>query len=215
MEGDAGTQWIRHWTNGAIPKRNRGGRMMNIWLEHFRRNLTIVGFRDVQIRKPDELLHEVKERIGEIHVQFFDASLVAGFDHLRFAALNALNAFKSKVNVSNSLAMETLLCASARRQIKEALNLVGIKPDTRRVVVLILTVSRKQASGVVGIVSELIGGKRDDSVVEFTEDKMSELMKMFDVSKVELEAKTERKSGRKQALMDLIIEHMALLVTQR
>jgi len=188
--------------------------MMNIWLEHFRRNLTIVGFRDVQIRKPDELLHEVKERIGEIHVQFFDASLVAGFDHLRFAALNALNAFKSKVNVSNSLAMETLLCASARRQIKEALNLVGIKPDTRRVVVLILTLSRKQASGVVGIVSELIGGKRDDSVVEFTEDKMSELMKMFDVSNVELETKTERKNGRKQALMDLIIEHMALLVTQ-
>jgi len=32
---------------------------------------------------------------------------------------------------------------------------------------------------------------------------------------VELEAKTEHKGAEKQALTDLIIEHMALLVTQR
>lgn len=188
---------------------------MNIWLRDFNRNLLIAGFKDVNIGRADEFFQEVKKDIGEICIQLFDASFVAGFDHLHFAALNALNAFKSKTNISNNLAMEVLLYASAQRQIKEALNLIGVKHGTRQVVVLILSASVEHASSALKIVSSLTGGKRDDSVVDFVDDKISNLLKMFDISEVELEAKTEQKNGQKQAIIDLIIEHMALLVTQR
>ena len=198
-----------------VPEIDRRGTVLSIWLRDFRRNLVIIGFRDVQIREPDRFFQDVKKEIDEICVQFFDASFVAGFDHLRFAALDALNAFKSRASISNSLAVEILLYASAQKQIKEALNLVGIKDNTRSVVVLVVSRSAQQASSALKIVSRLIKGRRDDSLVDFVDDKISNLLRMFNISEVELEAETEQKRGRKQAIIDLIIEHMALLVTQR
>jgi tRNA threonylcarbamoyladenosine modification (KEOPS) complex Cgi121 subunit len=148
-------------------------------------------------------------------LQFFDASLIAGWEHLYFAALNALNAFKSRNNVSNSVAMETLLYASAQRQIKEALELIGIKPGTQHVAVLIMSQTQKQADGVLRTVSQLLGDKLDDSVLALTDDKTDGIRKMFEISDAELEAKLQREGLEKQTLMDMVLEHMALLVTQR
>jgi hypothetical protein len=64
-------------------------------------------------------------------------------------------------------------------------------------------------------VSRLIGGQRDDRVIDFTQDKSEGIRKLFGISDVELEAKSIGKGLEKQALIDLVIEHMALLVTQR
>ena len=188
---------------------------MNILLEGFSQHLTLAGFRDVRIKNVDKFFQTVKEETGDVCVQFFDASLVAGWEHLRFAALNALSAFKSKINISSSLAMETLLYASAQRQIKEAVKVIGIKPNTSRVAVLVLTENSDQASAVLKAVSKLLGGRRGDSVVDLTDDKMADLKKLFAISNVELEAKKDRSDAERQALADLVIEHMALLVTQR
>lgn len=187
--------------------------------------ILIEGFREVKIKDVKQFLQTINEKTDEegwpycsrmdACVQFLDASLVAGWEHLYFAALNALNAFKSKCNISNSLAMETLLYASAQRQIKDAVNLMGIKPSTPNVAVLICAKTSEQAKADLKTVSRLLGGTPDDSVVELTDDKRAGLMDFFSISALELEAKTERKGFEKQALSDLIIEHMALLVTKR
>jgi len=184
-------------------------------LEGFSQHLTIAGFRDVRIENVDKFFQTVKDQTGNVCLQFFDASLVAGSEHLHFAALNALNAFKSKTNISSNLAMETLLYASAQRQIKEAVKLIGIKPRISCVAVLVLSENRYQASAVLKAVSKLMGGRRDDSVVDLSDDKMADLKRFFNISNVELEAKKDRPDAEKQALADLVIEHMALLVTQR
>jgi hypothetical protein len=52
-------------------------------------------------------------------------------------------------------------------------------------------------------------------VIELSEKKFEKLKKLFAISNLELEAKTKRRGAEKQALMDLIIEHMALLATHR
>jgi tRNA threonylcarbamoyladenosine modification (KEOPS) complex Cgi121 subunit len=188
---------------------------VNIWLEDFNQHLTVAGFKNVKVKDVNNFFQAVKEKTEHACVQFFDSSLVAGSEHLRFAALNALNAFKGNVNISSSLAMETLLYASAQRQIKEAVRLIGIKPSTSRVAVLILTKTSDQASAILKTISELVEGRRDDSVINLTESKMAGLKRLFKISDLELEAKKERKGAEKQALTDLVIEHMALLVTQR
>lgn len=188
---------------------------MNLWLDGFNQHLTITGFRDVKIKDVDQFLRMVKDKTDNVVVQFFDATLVAGWEHLRFAALNALNAFKSKVNISNSLAMEILLYASARRQIKEALELLGIKSRTSQVAVLVLAETSEQASSVLNVVSKLLEGRQDDSVVDLTNSKVADLKRLFGISNTELEAKTMQKGAETQALIDLVIEHMALLVAQR
>ena len=188
---------------------------MNLWLEKFNRHLMVAGFRNVKIRDADDFFQTLKDDTDNTCVQFLDASLVAGFEHLRFAALNALNAFEGQVCISSNLAIEILLYASAQRQIKEALRLIGIQPSTRKVAVVILGSTQEQSSKKLRAVSPLIGGQRDDRVIDLTDEKQAGIKKLFGISDAELEAKAKRRGLEKQALIDLVIEHMALLVTQR
>ena len=188
---------------------------MNVWLEGFGKQLMVAGFRNVRIGDVNQFLKRVKDKTDGVVVQFFDASLIAGAEHLRFAALNALNAFKSKVNISDSVAMETLLYASSQRQIKEALMHLGIGPSTDSVAVLVLAETSAQAYSTMKVVARLVGGRRDDSVLDLTDAKAAALKKLFDISEAELESKAVQKGREADALIDLIIEHLALLVTQR
>jgi tRNA threonylcarbamoyladenosine modification (KEOPS) complex Cgi121 subunit len=190
------------------------GKNMIEKLEEFSKYITVAGFKN-KVTDIDQFFLDVKKRAGNACVQFFDADSIAGADHLRFAAISALTAFKNKLNISNSVAMETLLYASAQHQIKDSLKLLGISSKSRHVAVLILTETKEQASAVLDSISELFRGKRDDSVIEFTDEKVSRIKKIFGISQLEIEARTEGKLGEKEALSNLVIEHMALLATER
>jgi len=185
-------------------------------LEGFNKYIVIAGFRNVKIKDIDKFFILVKEKTGNACVQLFDVKLVAGWQHLYFAALNAVNAFKNKLNISNNLGIEILLYASAQRQIKEAVKLIGIHPNSREVAVVIVANTRSEASSLLSIVSALLTGSiQDDELLELTDDKVEGIKKLFEISNIELKAKVEKEDGEKEALMDLVIEHVALLVTQR
>jgi tRNA threonylcarbamoyladenosine modification (KEOPS) complex Cgi121 subunit len=185
-------------------------------LEGFDKYIAIAGYRNVEIKNVDKFFLLVKEKTGNACVQLFDAKLVAGWQHLYFATLNAVNAFKNKLNISNNLGIEILLYASAQRQIKEAVRLIGIHPSSHEVAVVIVTNTRSEASSLLSIISTLLAGSiRDDGLLELTDDKVKDIKRLFEISDIELEAKVEKEDGEKEALMDLVIEHVALLVTQR
>jgi len=185
-------------------------------LEGFNRHIVIAGLRNVKIKDVDKFLILVKEKTENACIQFFDTKLVAGWQHLYFAALNAVTAFKNKLNISNNLSIEILLYASAQRQIKEAVKLIGIHPSSREVVVVIVADTRMEASSLLSIISALLtGSTRDDGLLELSDDKVEGIRRLFEISDIELEAKLEKEDGEKEALMDLVIEHVALLVTQR
>jgi tRNA threonylcarbamoyladenosine modification (KEOPS) complex Cgi121 subunit len=184
-------------------------------LEDFDQYLVFAGFRNVKIDCADAFFKDIKEKTQDVCVQFFDAKLVAGQEHLRFAALNSLNAFRNKLNISSSLAMETLLYASAQNQISNAIKLLGIKHNSRQVAVLIMAGSQDKASRTLDIISKSLPGKRDDSVIKLSSKKINGFKKLFRISNLELDTKTEGKGSEKEALLDLVIEHMALLATER
>ena len=185
-------------------------------LEGFNKYILIAGFRNVKIKNVDKFFILVKQKTGNACVQFLDAKLVAGWQHLYFAALNAVNAFKNKLNISNNLGIEILLYASAQRQIKEAVKLIGIHPSSREVAVVIVANTRSEASSLLSVISALLTGSiRDDGLLELTDDKVESVKRLFEISDIELEANVEKEDGMKEALMDLVIEHVALLVTQR
>jgi tRNA threonylcarbamoyladenosine modification (KEOPS) complex Cgi121 subunit len=188
---------------------------VNLWLEEFDRHLMVTGFKNVKIRDADKFFKTLRDEVDDTCVQLLDASLVAGCEHLLFAALNALNALAGHVCISSNLAIEILLYASAQRQIKEAVRLMGVQPSTTKVAVVILARTQEQSSRKLRAVSQLIGGQRDDSVIDLVDRKQAGIRKLFGMSSVELEAKAKRRGLGKQALIDLVIEHMALLVTQR
>jgi len=184
-------------------------------IEGFNKYVAIVGFKDVKIKDANSLLSLVRERTGEVEVQFFDAELIASWEHLYFAILNALKAFENRLNISNSLAVEILLYASAQRQIKKAVELVGIKPSSSKVAVIVLAETELRANEILEIVLHLMPGKLDDSVLELTDEKFDGIKKLFGISESELNAKLERKGMENKALTDLVIEHVALLAIQR
>lgn len=185
------------------------------YLEEFGKHVAIAGFRDVKITNVEAFLEKAKKGVGKnIEVQFFDAGFVATWQHLYFAALNALTAFKNRGNISKSLAVETLLYASAQRQIRKAMKLLGIKQNSKKIAVLIIGENAGEVDSALHAVSKMLGGKRDDEVLELTQEKIEDIRNAFEISSVELKTIT-RENNMEKALTNLVFERMALLATER
>lgn len=184
-------------------------------IEEFQRYVLISGFRNVKIKNIEELLDHVNSRkIPKTEIQFFNADFVATWQHLYFAVLNALVAFKNKQNISKNLAMETMLYASTQRQIRKAVELLGIKQDISNIAAVAIGECPKTLHLIMQSIAEYINDKEDETVLELSEEKTRIIKRVFGISDLELE--TVRKSNDfRKALVDLIIEKVALLTTQR
>jgi tRNA threonylcarbamoyladenosine modification (KEOPS) complex Cgi121 subunit len=174
----------------------------------------ITGFRNLQIEDSTAFLEATRGKQQEsVWVQFFNAELVATWEHLYFAALNALTAFKSKRNISKSLAMETMLYASAQRQITKALAQMGVKRGLSNVAVVAIGGNRESVAAALDAVSKRVGTETDESVLELRGEKVQRIRRAFGITEKELDAVVE-KGGVEQAVVNLVVERMALLQTQ-
>ena len=187
-------------------------------LEHikeFGKYFAIAGFRNVTIKDTTEFLKKIhKEKPSNVETQFFDAKFVASWEHLYFAVLNALTAFKNKENISKSVTMETLLYASSQRQIRKAMELLGIKSETSEIALLIIGQNPETVKSALPIISASVDIQHDDTVLELSEEKRRIIQKAFGISDLELKT-VMKKDGLEKALINLVIEQMALLATRR
>jgi len=184
------------------------------YIEEFKTYVAIAGFRNVRIKNARQFLEKIsREKPAEVETQFFDASFIATWQHLYFAVLNALSAFKNRKSISKSLAMEIMLYASAQGQIHKATESIGISSKSTEVAAVIVGKRQKDVNSALSITAELINAKQDDAVLEFSNGKAKAVQKIFGIS--EIEAKTVMKgSNFENALVDLVIERMALLATR-
>jgi len=185
------------------------------YIKEFRKNCEIAGFKGVEVKETEAFLEAAgRDKPADVELQFFDADLVATWQHLYFALLNALTAFKNRENLSKSVAMETMLYASGRRQIQKATQLLGIKPASRNIAVLIVGDKAEVVQKTLEKVSKHVGEQLDDSVLELSGKKMERIKKAFDISNTELETVMEG-DGVEKALVDLVLERVALLTVGR
>ena len=183
-------------------------------IEEFGKYVEITGFKKLQIKDVEEFVKMIrKEKPSNVEIQFFDARFVATWQHLYFAALNALTAFQNKENISKSLAMETLLYASAQRQIRKAMNLLGIKPDSSEMAVLIIGERSETVRLALSMVSRHVKAKPDEAALELSRKKVKIIKKIFGISNTELKT-VQKRDDLERALIDVVIERMALLATQ-
>ncbi|MEM2386085.1 MAG: KEOPS complex subunit Cgi121, partial [Candidatus Bathyarchaeia archaeon] len=112
------------------------------------------------------------------------------------------------------LAVEILLYASAQRQIRKAVELLGIKKNMEDVAVLVVGEKTEEVEEVLNVISKFLGGRRDDNVLELGGDKIAKIRRVFEISDSEIEAVANGKSLEK-TIIDLVIERMALLATER
>ncbi len=175
--------------------------------------MLISGFREAEIGDARVFLDNIRaEQPANVEVQVFDADIVASWQHIYFAVLNALAAFKSGCNLSKSLAVETVLYVSAQRQIKRALEWAGIKKAQANVALVIVAEDSETANAVLAKVAKRLGSP-DESVLELSPTKTAHIKKVFDISDGEIGAATDGKSVQ-EALVDLVVENVALLATR-
>lgn len=179
-------------------------------IQEYSKYVAIAGYSNVSFKRAEAYLKNSRQKQ---QVQFFDASLIATSEHLYFAALNALRSLQSGTNISKSLAMETMLYAAAVRQIQKAIERLGIKPQTKNMAVVVFGENQAEVENTLRCVSLHIEAELDEAALEITQEKTEKIKTAYNIT--DLELKTTAKNGDMQAaLVNLVVERVALLATQ-
>ena len=183
-------------------------------LKEYGKYAEITGYKNVKFAQVEAFLKgNRKETNGNVDLQFFDAQLIATTEHLYFAALNALQAFQNKTNISKTPAMETMLYASAQRQIQKAIQRCGIKPQTTNMAAIIIGEKPTQLKAMVEAISMSVGSKPDEQVLEISKFKEQKIAETYQIGDEELKA-VGKNGNRADTVVKLVIERVALLATQ-
>jgi len=182
-------------------------------IEEYGKYVEISGFRNVQIENTPAFIVALRKDLPEdVEVQLLEADLVATWQHLYFSVLNALMAQKNKRNISKSLAVETVLYASAQRQIKKAIEIIGVKPVSKNIAAVLISANADSIKLGLIVIAKCLGVQPDETVLELSKAKIAGIQRVFGISDLELE--TVVAGDTEEALVAGVVEHMALLSTQ-
>jgi tRNA threonylcarbamoyladenosine modification (KEOPS) complex Cgi121 subunit len=183
-------------------------------LKEYGKYAEITGYKNIKFAVAEEFLKaNRKETREKVDLQFFDASLIATHEHLYFAVLNALQAFRNKTNISKSPAMETMLYASAQRQIQKAIQRCGIKPETTSTAVVIIGEDQTLLKTTLEVITACFGVEPELKVFEMSNFKEQKIIETFQITDQEIQT-VIRNESRTEAVVNLVIERVALLATQ-
>ncbi len=182
--------------------------------EEFQFYAEITGFKNVHFEQADAYL-KANRQAGQqkVWIQFFNSDLIATQEHLYFAVLNALYAFRNHTNLSKSLAMETMLYASSQRQIQKAIQVVGIKPGMSEMAVAIIGADAGMVKATLKDLSINLQAEPCDAVLGLTPKKSSQIKKTFNITTPMIEIAAKNKA-EDLAIVDLVVEQVALLATE-
>lgn len=184
-------------------------------LSDYGKFLTVSAFRTPQEMDPTRLLKELRARLPSAELQFFDCDHVAGIEHLEMAAINALHAFRNGINVSRSLSMETLLCASAQRQIDVAIQMLGVNSNSQCVGLVAFSETEDAAESLERKIAAAIAINLDTSLLEeWSDEKAAGIRDMYGIKDAELKALTLPGLEMKAAISKAVVERVALLSTR-
>jgi tRNA threonylcarbamoyladenosine modification (KEOPS) complex Cgi121 subunit len=175
----------------------------------------ITAFKGACFEQADAFL-KANRKAGpqKVWIQFFNAELIATGEHLYFAVLNALSAFRGGTNLSKSLAMETMLYAASQRQIQKAIMAVGLKPDTSEVAVVIIGETPEAIESAFEGVKVSLKAEVCESVLDLTPQKTVKIKEAFKLTPKMLQTAKVKGKSEESALVDLVVEQVALLSTQ-
>jgi len=174
----------------------------------------ITGFKEICSEQANTYLkNNRKTQQQNMAIQFFNPNLIATTEHLYFATLNALYAFKHNKNISKSLAMETLLYASTQHQIQKAIQTIGIKSNMTEIAVTIISKNTQQITNTLNDLSNNLQAKPCNTVLDLTPKKICQIQQAFDITPQMIEVTTQNKKTD-LALINLVIEKVALLSTK-
>lgn len=148
-------------------------------------------------------------------IQLFDARKIATWKHIFIATINAIAAFKQKRNITSQLSLEILLYATAQRQIKDAINLLGVSEETKEVAILVLGETEKKVVSAFKQVVDFLNGKEEENLLEiFNEAKLNKLLNTFKISEEEINAVITEES-KEEAVVKCIIDRISIFAVEK
>ena len=164
---------------------------------------------------PSLSLKELRAEIPGKDIQFFDGGHIAGKEHLEIAAINASHAFKSGINISRSLAMETLLYASAQRQIDAAIAKIGVTAESEIVGFIAFSETEHDARVLEGRIAQAVRAELNEGILdEWSEKKAVNMTTLYGINATELEAIKMPGQEVQSAIKKAVVERVALLSTR-
>jgi tRNA threonylcarbamoyladenosine modification (KEOPS) complex Cgi121 subunit len=164
----------------------------------------------------DLVLRKVHDEYPNVSVQFVDLDNVPGSRYLFLATLNALKSFRSKQPISKTLGMEILLYVSASRQIAEAVRLVGISSETKKIAALSVGKTKDELSGTAAALNRMLNQTNSDELVDvWSTARIENVLSLFQIGAKELKATLRKKESKSQAVERLAIERSALLTVRK
>jgi tRNA threonylcarbamoyladenosine modification (KEOPS) complex Cgi121 subunit len=179
------------------------------------RSVLVSAFRVPRGIDPSLALKELRAAITGNNIQFFDGGHIAGKEHLEIAAINASHAFKSGINISRSLAMETLLYASAQRQIDAAIAKIGVTGDSETVGLIAFSETEHDVRVLEDRIARAVRAELNEGLLdEWSEKKALNIKTLYSISATELEAIKMPGQEAQNAIKKAVVERVALLSTR-
>jgi tRNA threonylcarbamoyladenosine modification (KEOPS) complex Cgi121 subunit len=180
-------------------------------LDEYEKILLIEGLLS-KVIEYNELRQTLERESPDITIQLLDGNLVLGYDHILFAVLNALKSKRNKKMISEDLPMEILVYASAQRQINKSIEILGVKKNSHRIVLVALSESEKRLYDLLESISKMQELSIDNSLFDMWDKEMAETIKtIFKISNSEFESVKREDIPNKKIFERLIIEKMTLL----
>lgn len=154
----------------------------------------------IKLKDPISIL-----KLISINIQLMRAEIIAGYEHILSSIRMAIRAWKNNRNIAKSLTMEVILYASATRQIKDAINKIGISRNSKECVALVISEDVKP------FLNELLKyGEEDESIMEITSEKIPLIMEAFNIKESELMIAKSIYNRDEIAIQSLVLERVAL-----
>jgi tRNA threonylcarbamoyladenosine modification (KEOPS) complex Cgi121 subunit len=178
-------------------------------------NLLYMGFIKASIADPEHTLKLLRAVNSQAEVQLLKADLVAGPEHIQFAARNAIHSFKGKQRRSKSLAMELLLYISCQRQIAKAIRLLGVDSKDSRIAIVALSESRAALEELAHAAQSIVGGESDEDLIEIqSKQRLEKLQRNYGITDKAMEGAKLEGETNSSVLKRLIVERSAFLDIQ-
>jgi len=149
-----------------------------------------------------------------VKIQLFNASLIAGWEHLYFSAIHAIMAFENGYNISKKLEMELLLYSIGRRQIKDAVNIMGISDDIQNLVCVIIAPDSVTIPELTSIKNKILTKIRcieNDVHFSVSNKKIQSIKQVFEISDTELSIVHKTLKKLDTSVTHCVLERLSLL----
>ncbi|MHA1713743.1 MAG: KEOPS complex subunit Cgi121 [Candidatus Ranarchaeia archaeon] len=152
------------------------------------------------------------------HGQLVDADSIASWTHVFFAIIQALNSYKTDNMIAKTIDVEILLHTSGERQIHRAIQFLGIKQNTHRIAIILLTPKKdpRIPEYLVSNIQKVFGGSSDPDLMTLTPEKAKNLKKIYGLSEHLFPAQVDWASKQiQETLVKAIIDKGALLELEK